>query len=80
MNLAMLGAILVLTATSATAATPSEICRKEMHKRVAQVDAIMRKGYKVKEGERLNALHRELEKIRSNCDREPEGWKSAPRP
>ena len=79
MNTMTLGTVLMLAVTSAIAATPSEVCRREMHKQVGQVDAIMRKGYKVKEGERLRALQRELGRILSHCDRDPDGWKTAPR-
>lgn len=75
----LLAMILILAASSSTAETAAQACRREMHKRVAQVDEVMRQGYKVKEGERLKALHLQLEKIRANCDREPGGWKTAPR-
>jgi hypothetical protein len=60
--------------------TPSDDCRQVLHKRIDQLDAIMRHGYGGKRGESLRETRNTLSDLRAQCDRDPDAWKRAPKP
>lgn len=58
---------------------PSSDCRRELHKRIDQLDALMRHGYSGKRGESLREMRNTLTDLRAQCDRDPDAWKRAPK-
>jgi len=62
-----------------TWSTPSDECRKALHQRIDQLDALMRHGYGGKRGESLREKRNTLTDLRAQCDRDPDAWKRAPK-
>lgn len=74
-----LAALLILAASSATAAqkSPVDECKAFVERQLEKVEKEMRAGYKEPRGSQLRKRRSELSKIRHECNSNPAAWQKA---